>query len=64
MHWQSGLSLGETLQRYAVFYTFTSLWWDLARGAGNFILLLIFAAPILRLLRRFQRRFFFEVTAT
>jgi energy-coupling factor transport system substrate-specific component len=64
MYWQAGLGLGETLQRYAVFYTFTSLWWDLARGIGNFALLLVFAAPILRLLRRFQRRFFFEVIAT
>jgi energy-coupling factor transport system substrate-specific component len=61
MYWQSGLDLGETLKRYAVFYTFTSLWWDLPRAAGNFVLLLLFATPILRLLRRFQRRFFFEV---
>jgi energy-coupling factor transport system substrate-specific component len=59
MYWQPGLSLGETLQRYAVFYAFTSLWWDLARAAGNFLLLLLFAAPVVRLLRRFQRRFYF-----
>jgi energy-coupling factor transport system substrate-specific component len=61
MYWQPGLGLFETLKRYAVFYAFTSLWWDLARAAGNFVLLLIFAAPVLRLLRRFQQRFFFEV---
>jgi energy-coupling factor transport system substrate-specific component len=61
MYWQPGLSLGETLQRYAVFYAFTSLWWDLARAAGNLVLLLLFAAPVVRLLRRFQQRFFFEV---
>lgn len=61
MYWQSGLGLGETLRRYVVFYAFTSLWWDLPRAAGNFVLLLLFAAPVLRLLRRFQRRFFFEV---
>lgn len=64
MYWQPGLSLGETLQRYAVFYAVTSLWWDLARAVGNLILLLLFAAPVLRLLRRFQRRFFFVVSVT
>ncbi|MFN2168356.1 MAG: ECF transporter S component [Anaerolineae bacterium] len=63
MYWQPGLSLIESLQRYAVFYAVTSLWWDVARAAGNFVLLLLFAAPILRLLRRFQQRFFFEVKA-
>jgi energy-coupling factor transport system substrate-specific component len=61
MYWQPGLSLGEALQRYAVFYTFTSLWWDVARAVGNFVLLLLFAAPVLRLLRRFEQRFFFEL---
>jgi energy-coupling factor transport system substrate-specific component len=61
MYWQAGLSLGETLKRYAVFYAFTSLWWDLARAGGNFLLLLLFAAPVVRLLRRFQQRFSFEV---
>jgi energy-coupling factor transport system substrate-specific component len=61
MYWQPGLSLATALKRYAVFYVVTSLWWDLARAAGNFLLLLLFAAPVLRLLRRFQRRFFFEV---
>jgi energy-coupling factor transport system substrate-specific component len=61
MYWQPGLSLIETLRRYAVFYAVTSLWWDLARAVGNFVLLLLFTAPLLRLLRRFQQRFFFEV---
>jgi energy-coupling factor transport system substrate-specific component len=59
IYWQPGLGLGETLKRYAVFYALTSLWWDLGRAAGNFLLLLLFAAPMLRLLRRFQQRFFF-----
>jgi energy-coupling factor transport system substrate-specific component len=63
IYWQPGLSLMETLRRYLVFYTFTSLWWDLARAVGNFVLLLFFAAPVLRLLRRFQKRFYFEVVA-
>ncbi|MGD8794449.1 MAG: ECF transporter S component [Anaerolineae bacterium] len=61
LYWQPGMDLVETLKRYAAFYAVTSLWWDLVRAAGNFILLAIFAAPVLRLLRRFQKRFFFEV---
>jgi energy-coupling factor transport system substrate-specific component len=63
MYWQPGLTFIESLQRYALFYVVTSLWWDLARAAGNFVLLLIFAAPVVRLLRRFQDRFFFQVEA-
>jgi energy-coupling factor transport system substrate-specific component len=64
MYWQPGLGLVETVKRYAIFYGITSLWWDLLRAAGNFVLLLLFAAPVLRLLRRFQQRFFFEVQST
>jgi energy-coupling factor transport system substrate-specific component len=63
MYWQPGVGAVETLKRYALFYAFTSLWWDLLRAAGNFVLLLVFAVPVLHLLRRFQRRFFFEVRA-
>lgn len=63
MYWQPGLGLGETVKRYAVFYAFTSFWWDLVRAVGNLILLLLFAAPVLRLLRRFQQRFHFTVAA-
>jgi energy-coupling factor transport system substrate-specific component len=63
MYWQPGLGLGETAKRYAVFYAFTSFWWDLVRAVGNLILLLLFAAPVLRLLRRFQQRFHFTVAA-
>jgi energy-coupling factor transport system substrate-specific component len=63
MYWQPGISLADALQRYAVFYVVTSIWWDLARAVGNLVLLLLFAAPVLRLLRRFQQRFFFEVKA-
>jgi len=61
IYWQPGLGLAETLRRYALFYTVTSLWWDLARAAGNLVLLLLFAGPVLRLLRRFQSRFHFAV---
>ena len=61
MYWQPGLSFTETLRRYALFYAITSVWWDLLRSVGNFVLLLLLAAPVLRLLRRFQQRFFFTV---
>lgn len=61
MYWQPGMGLVDSLRHYAVFYVVTALWWDVARAAGNFLLLLLFAAPVLRLLRRFQQRFFFEV---
>ena len=61
MYWQPGMGVIEGLKRYALFYVVTSLWWDLARAIGNAALIMIFAAPVLRLLRRFQQRFFFEV---
>jgi len=62
MYWVPGLTLRETVRRYAVFYTATSLWWDIARGIGNFVLIALLGNPVLRLLRRFQRRLSFEVT--
>jgi energy-coupling factor transport system substrate-specific component len=61
-YWQPGISLTETLKRYAVFYALTSLWWDVARAGGNALLLLFFAAPVVKLLRRFQQRFHFETS--
>jgi len=60
-YWQPGVGVGETLRRYAVFYATTSLVWDLWRGIGNAILILLFGGPVLRLLRRYQQRFHFEV---
>ncbi len=60
-YWQPGLGLLESLKRYAVFYATTSLWWDLGRAGGNFLLILLFGIPVLRVLRRFGRRFRFEM---
>jgi len=57
--WQPGLGLGPALLRYSLFYLTTSLWWDIGRAAGNFLLLLFVGLPTLRLLRRFQQRFHF-----
>ncbi len=59
--WQPGMAIWETLRAYAVFYVATSLWWDVARALGNALLILLFGRAILRVLRRFQRRFQFDV---
>jgi energy-coupling factor transport system substrate-specific component len=59
MHWQPGIGIIETLKRYLVFYTLTSSWWDAGRAVGNGIVIALFGAPVLRLLRRFGRRFTF-----
>jgi energy-coupling factor transport system substrate-specific component len=57
--WQPGMPIWETVRSYAVFYVATSLAWDMARAGGKALLILFFGAPILRVLRRFQRRFRF-----
>lgn len=62
--WQPGMAIWQTLRNYAVFYVATSLWWDAARAFGNALLILLFGRAILRVLRRFQRRFRFDVVAT
>ncbi len=62
--WQAGLSAGDTLQRYLVFYVATSLTWDAFRAAGNVILLALFGIPTLKALLRFKRRFLFETERT
>ncbi|NUQ38939.1 MAG: ECF transporter S component [Caldilineales bacterium] len=59
--WQPGIGLAETLQRYGLFYLATSFLWDIWRGIGNAALILLFGAPVLRLLRRYQQRFQFAV---
>lgn len=58
--WQAGLSLGQTVQRYLVFYAATSLIWDALAAAGNIALLWLFGIPTLKALRRFKSRFVFE----
>jgi energy-coupling factor transport system substrate-specific component len=59
--WQPGMTAASTLRSYLVFYVVTSLWWDLARAAGNALLLLLFGGAILRVLRRFRSRFRFDL---
>jgi energy-coupling factor transport system substrate-specific component len=60
MYWQTGVGLADALKRYGVFYLATSLWWDLGRAAGNALLIALFGIPLLKLLRRFERRFHFS----
>jgi energy-coupling factor transport system substrate-specific component len=62
MYWQPGISLWEAMQRYLVFYAVTSLVWDLARMIGNILLISLAAGAVLRVLRRWQRRFDFSYT--
>ncbi|MHB0858538.1 MAG: ECF transporter S component [Anaerolineae bacterium] len=64
LFWQPGMALEQTLRNYSAFYVVTSAWWDLGRAAGNALLIWVFGAAILRLLRRFQGRFHFERDAS
>jgi len=61
LYWRPGMPLSQVLENYAVFYLVTSFWWDLGRALGNGLLILLLGRPILRLLRRFQRRFQFTL---
>jgi energy-coupling factor transport system substrate-specific component len=60
--WQPGAGLVEAVQRYTAFYLATSLAWDVWRSIGNALLILFLGPPVLRLLRRFKQRFFFDYT--
>jgi energy-coupling factor transport system substrate-specific component len=59
--WQPGDGLWTTIAHFAVFYVATSLWWDLGRAFGNLVLIALFGPAVLRLLRRFKKRFHFEL---
>ena len=62
LYWQPGDSPWEIVKAYALFYAITSFAWDVWRGVGNAALILIFGAPVLRLLQRYQKRFHFVWT--
>ena len=61
--WQPGLSLVEGLRRYAAFYLVTSVWWDAWRAAGNALGIALLGAPLLKVLRRFERALRFEAVS-
>lgn len=58
--WEAGVSIWETMKRYAAFYLASSFIWDLSRAVGNGAMVLAFGEATLRVLRRFHRRFTFE----
>jgi energy-coupling factor transport system substrate-specific component len=60
--WQSGLSFFEGVGRYLVFYGVTSVWWDVFRSVGNFILLMTLGTALVQAFRRYQLKFFPEIT--
>ena len=60
LYWQPGMGAWPAVRRYLTFYVITSLWWDAGRAVGNVVLLALFGASLLRLLRRFGKRFTFE----
>jgi energy-coupling factor transport system substrate-specific component len=61
MHWEPGMGALQAFRSYLAFYALTSSWWDVARAAGNGLIILAFGQPLLRLLRRFGRRFTFTL---
>jgi energy-coupling factor transport system substrate-specific component len=60
MYWESSLRPLEAIKRYLLFYVFTSSWWDVGRAVGTALIIALFGAPVLKLLRRFGSRFTFQ----
>ncbi len=58
--WQPELGLTETVQRYWAFYVVQSLAWDALRAVSTTVLVAMLGKPLLRLLRRFRQRFFWQ----
>jgi energy-coupling factor transport system substrate-specific component len=56
LYWSPGLSLSDSIERYAAFYVATSLVHDATRAAATAFLILVAGAPVIRLLRRFDSR--------
>lgn len=57
LYWVPGMTVGETARTYLRFYLVTSLAYDLFRVAGNVVLVLLLARPVIALLDRFRERF-------
>jgi energy-coupling factor transport system substrate-specific component len=60
LYWQPGTGVIEAVKRYLAFYMITSFWWDAGRAVGNALLIGLFGVPLLKLFRRFQKRFRFQ----
>ena len=61
LYWEPGTGMIDTIRRYLAFYALTSAWWDVGRATGNVLIIALFGMPVLRLLRRFGKRFTFEL---
>ena len=55
----TGNSMMVSLRNYGVYYLATSLVWDAGRAIGNTLLIFFFGRATIKLLRRFQKRFYF-----
>jgi energy-coupling factor transport system substrate-specific component len=64
MTWTPGAGIGDAVNRYAVYYLTTSLWWDAAAAAGNVLLIAVLGLPAVKALTRFRDRFQFQVRPT
>lgn len=60
--WAPGMAPVEALHRFGRFYVSSSLAYDSFRAAGNAIMVLVLARPVMVAMRRFQRRFDVEVS--
>jgi energy-coupling factor transport system substrate-specific component len=59
--WQPELSFAQTLQRYWTFYVVSgSLAWDALRAISTLAIMAVLGRPLLRVLRRFRARFFWN----
>jgi energy-coupling factor transport system substrate-specific component len=61
MRYQPGSELRVALAHYTAFYVASSFVWDLVRGAGTAVLLLVLGQPAIRALARFRDRYQFAV---
>jgi len=59
LYWAPGTGTTDTLYRYLTYYIMTSLTWDFCRSIGNILLILVFGAPVIKILNRFKNRFSF-----
>ncbi|MCA9878347.1 MAG: ECF transporter S component [Thermomicrobiales bacterium] len=64
LFWAPGLSLGETLARYARFYLTTSLIHDATRALATATLVALAGPPVVRMLRRFRLQVSWRETQT
>lgn len=61
VNWESSSGTVASIKQYSVFYLATSFVWDLARAAGNALLIFIVGLPTIKILSRFKDKYQFEV---